>query len=60
MPIAIMMNGIAGLTATGLFNRHTVMLYQRNDYSGGYSNTRLVAAESHSNESWVRFYSLSA
>jgi predicted NAD/FAD-binding protein len=43
MRIAIAGNGITGLSAAWLLNHgHQVTLYERNDYFGGYSNTRLV------------------
>jgi len=43
MRIAIVGSGIAGLSAAWLLRqRHQVTLYERNDYFGGHTNTRLV------------------
>ena len=43
MRIAIVGDGITGLSTAWLLNhRHPVTLYERNDYFGGHSNTRLV------------------
>ena len=43
MRIAIIGSGIAGLSAAWLLNRrHQVTLYERNDYFGGHTNTRVV------------------
>ena len=61
MRIAIVGNGIVSLSAAWLFNhRHQVTLYERNDYFGGHSNTRLVETEAYSNKFLIYIYSLSA
>ena len=40
MRIAVVGSGIAGLASAWLLSReHDVMLYERNDYFGGHSNT---------------------
>ena len=56
MRIAILGSGIAGLLdALLLNNRHQETLYERNDYFGGHSNTRLVETETYSNKFSIDF-----
>jgi predicted NAD/FAD-binding protein len=46
MRIAIIGSGIAGLSAAWLLNRrHQITLYERNDYFGGHTNTRMVETQ---------------
>jgi predicted NAD/FAD-binding protein len=56
MRIAIVRDGITGLSTAWLLNhRHPVTLYERNDYFGGHSNTRLVETETYSNKFSIDF-----
>ena len=56
MRIAIVGDGITGLSTAWLLNqRHPVTLYERNDYFGGHSNTRLVETETYSNKFSIDF-----
>jgi len=56
MRIAIVGDGITGLSTAWLLNHlHPVTLYERNDYFGGHSNTRLVETETYSNKFSIDF-----
>jgi predicted NAD/FAD-binding protein len=47
MRIAIIGSGISGLSAAWLLNRrHQTTLYERNDYFGGHTNTRVIETPS--------------
>ncbi|MFW2403237.1 MAG: NAD(P)/FAD-dependent oxidoreductase [Gammaproteobacteria bacterium] len=46
LDIAVVGSGIAGLSAAWLLNeRHTVTVYEQNDYAGGHSNTATVTLD---------------
>lgn len=51
MRTAIVESQIGGQSAACLLDhRHQVTLYERNEYFGGHSNTRLVETEAYSNK----------